>query len=83
MEWNLLTIVAILILAVCGFVFLSWTLLSVWGSLDRRKGSLFRSSVKGRRIEEPYTSENCFDDCMRVAGWDSAQAASCSVACKV
>ncbi len=83
MEWNLVTIVAILLLAICGFVFLAWTLLAVWGSLDRRKGSLFRSPVKGRRIEEPYTPEDCFDDCMRVAGWDSAQAVSCASACKV
>jgi hypothetical protein len=78
-----LTILAVALLAVCGFAFLAWTMLAVWRSLGNRKHSLFSSPVKGEYIEDPVSREDCYDDCMKKSGWDSAKVRSCVAECNL
>jgi len=83
MEWNILMVVGISLVAACGFVFLAWTMLAVWKSLGSRQDSLFGSKVHGHYIEEPTSPEDCYDDCMKKAGWKSSHAHSCATACRL
>ena len=83
MDINMLALGVILVLAVSGFIFLAWTLMAVWKSLSKRKGSLFSSKVNGQPIPEPMTPEDCYDECMKKSGWASSQAHPCSITCNL
>ncbi|MCA1959392.1 MAG: hypothetical protein LDL33_01250 [Desulfomonile sp.] len=81
MDTGMLTIVTVIILAVCGFIFLAWTMLAVWESLANRKGSLFSSSVGSGLLEEPLSPEDCYDECMKKYDWDSRHVRACVAEC--
>lgn len=83
MEIGILTIVAVVGLAVCGFIFLATALMAVWKSLSSRKGSLLSSPVNSKPIEDPISPEDCYDDCMKAYDWRSEHARSCAIACKL
>jgi len=83
MDESIVTIIAVSVIAVSGFVFLSWTMLAVWKALSKRKDSLFRSPVGGQYIEDPVSPDECYDECMKKAEWDPAHAHACATACKV
>jgi len=83
MDWSTFAIVGIAVVAACGFVFLAWTMLAVWKSLESRKDSLFGGKIHGHYMEEPVSPEDCYDDCMKKAGWNSSYAHSCATACQL
>jgi hypothetical protein len=82
-ETNLLTLIAILILAVSGFIFLAHTMIAVGKYFSQKKGSLFSSKISGPRVEEPITPEDCYDECMKKSGWASSQAHLCALSCNL
>jgi len=83
MDTNTLILIVVLVLSVSGFIFLAQTMTAVWKSFSKRKGSLFSSKINGRRIPEPMTPEDCYDECMKKSGWDSSQAHTCSITCNL
>jgi|GEM_PF-969831 len=81
MDTGILTIVTVIILAVCGFIFLAWTMLAVRESLANRKGSLFSSSVGSGPLEEPMSPKDCYDACMKKFDWDYRHVRACAAEC--
>jgi hypothetical protein len=82
MDTSIATILAVAIVAVSGFVFLSWTMFVVWKNLGKRKDSLFSTPVDGTYLEDPVSPDECYDACMKRAGWNTTQAHACARECK-
>ncbi len=83
MESGTLILIAILILAVSGFVFLAHTLIAVRRYFSQGKGSQSSKEVAGSSVGEAITPEDCYDECMKKAGWASSQAHLCALACNL
>jgi hypothetical protein len=82
-ETNILILIAIVILAVSGFIFLAHTMAAVWKYFSQGKGSLFSSKTSGPRVHERITPEDCYDECMKRSGWASSQAHLCALSCNL
>ncbi len=83
MEINTVIFIAILVLAVTGFIFLAHTMIVVRKYFTQRKDSLFSSKISGKRVDEPVTPEDCYDECMKKSGWASSQAHLCALSCNL
>ena len=81
MVTNALTVIAILILAVGGFVFLVRTMIAVRKHFSQRKGSQSSIEMSGPSVDEAITPADCYRQCMKKSCWASSQTHLCALSC--
>lgn len=83
MNANMISMAAILILSVSGFVFLAIVTLANWRLSDRTKNSLFKTLDPRRSSRSLKPVADCFRVCMRRFAWNVDQASFCTSKCRV
>jgi len=81
MDPNILIVLALLVLAITGFVFLAVTLVAVSENLEKNSNFIFTRLLTSRGLKFPLPHGDCYDHCMADARWEPAKARSCVSAC--
>jgi hypothetical protein len=82
MNLNMITIVGILVVAICTFGFLADMMLANWRALERTKTDPFRKLNKGVRSHRLKSSLECFEACMNKLAWDVDETSPCASKCR-
>jgi hypothetical protein len=81
-NFNTITIVAILAGAICSFGFLEYIMLAYWKAMGRTKGAPTSKTKKRAVFHRPKPGFDCFHACMKKFGWDVDEISFCASKCQ-
>jgi hypothetical protein len=82
MNINMITIIGILVVAICSFGFLADMMLANWRALGRTKTDSFSKPNKRVLSHRLKPSLDCFEACMNELAWDVDETSLCASKCR-
>lgn len=82
MDINLISIVVILVVAICSFGYLADMMLADWRALGRTKGAPFSRLNKRALSHRVKPGLDCFGACMKKFAWDVDETSLCASECR-
>lgn len=82
MNINMITIIGILVVAICSFGFLADMMLANWRALGRTKNDPFSKLNKRVLSRHLKPGLDCFEACMNKLAWDVDETSLCASECR-
>jgi hypothetical protein len=82
MDISMITIAAILVVAICSFGYLADMVLADWKALGKTKGAPFSTFNKRALSHRLKPSLDCFGACMKKFAWDVDETSLCAARCR-